>query len=342
MEAYLCALEKELLLRAGEAGGAPLYSLFLGGGTPSTLPEGSILRIMRTIRSAYRIDRSAEITMEVNPGTVTEAKAAEWMEAGINRISMGVQSFDDDLLKKLGRIHSSEDVEHSFRILEKAGFTNLSFDLMFGLPGQSPQTLQETLEKALSYPIRHLSLYSLIVEEGTPFFRMEEEGKLDLPDEEAEREMYHRSVRFLEDHGFYQYELSNFARPGYESIHNTGYWQRRPYIGAGLGASSLIGEERFHQSRELDRYLKDPAKHEDREVLSLKDQMSETLFLGLRQTKGISEDEFADRFGCRIEDAFPGVIEKHLQEGLLVREGGRLYLSAFGMDVSNQVFVDFI
>ena len=342
MDSYLSALRTELKLRKGEAEDKPISSIFFGGGTPSILKAGMISRLMQTIRDNYQLLPETEITIEVNPGTVSEEKAKDWKEAGINRISMGVQSFDDEILKTLGRIHTADTVVHSYEILWEQGFRNLSFDLMLGLPGQTLKSLKKTLEKALSFPIRHLSLYSLIVEEGTPFYEMYEKGDLTLPEEDEERLMVHRSTAFLKEHGFMQYEISNYAVPGYESIHNTGYWQRKEYIGAGLGASSLIQETRFHNTTDLSLYLRQPVKREEVQILSSKDQMSEMLFLGLRQNQGILLSDFKENYHVTIEEVFPGIIEKHIRNKLLQIQNGRLQLTSLGMDLSNQVFVDFI
>ncbi|MBO4888260.1 MAG: radical SAM family heme chaperone HemW [Firmicutes bacterium] len=342
MEDYYRALEEELKTRKYEAEHKKVSSVFIGGGTPSILPKGMICRLMNTIRENYDILPEAEITMEVNPGTVTEEKAEDWKKAGINRISMGVQSFDDEILRVLGRIHDVQAVESSFDTLWQQGFRNISFDLMMGLPGQNMENLEETLRKAVSFPIRHLSLYSLIVEEGTVFYDLSEKGQLPLPEEEKERQMYHHAVDFLREHGFLQYEISNFAVPGFESVHNTGYWQRKEYIGAGLGASSLIEETRFHDTADLSSYMDHPVMREEVEILSSRDQMSETVFLGLRQNAGIRLTDFEETFGMSIDDAFPGVIAKHIKNGLIEIQDGRLCLTSLGMDLSNQVFVDFI
>lgn len=342
MEDYLKALEEELKTRKYEADHKKVSSVFFGGGTPSILPKGGISRLMDLICEHYDLVPEAEITMEVNPGTVTEEKAEDWKKAGVNRISMGVQSFDDEILRILGRIHDAQTVESSFDLLWRQGFRNISFDLMMGLPGQNIHKLEETLRTATSFPIRHLSLYSLIVEEGTVFYDLVQKGQLPLPEEEKERQMYHFAVQFLHEHGFLQYEISNFAMPGYESVHNTGYWQRKEYIGAGLGASSLIDETRFHDTADLSSYMDHPVMREEVEILSQRDQMSETLFLGLRQNAGIRLTDFEETFGMTIDDAFPGVIAKHIKNSLIEIHDGRLCLTSLGMDLSNQVFVDFI
>jgi len=349
MERYLEALEREIGAYRSSSEAAcssfPAESVFFGGGTPSLLKGEAIVRIMERLRSVFPIAKNAEITIECNPGSVSAQKAALWREAGINRVSMGVQSFSDALLRKLGRIHDRETALTSFQILREAGFDDLSLDLMSGLPSQHLSDWMQTLKEACDLSPEHLSCYSLIIEEGTPF--CEEQDELELPEEEEERAMYREGVSYLKSRGYERYEISNFARPGYESRHNTGYWIRTPYIGLGLGSASLFpGEIRARNTADLSKYLEHSGElaviREEMETLTKEDRMSETMFLGLRRMAGVSEQDFAGTFGKTIDEVFPGVTEKHIQDGLLMKENGRIRLTERGIDLSNQVFVDFL
>lgn len=358
-EDYLRALRREIRER-GRQSRLPVSSLFIGGGTPTVLSEKQLGDLLEEIFWSYSVEKDAEVTVEMNPGTVTPEKAVSLRKAGVNRVSMGVQSFDDGLLKKLGRIHDSTCAKESFHLLRKAGFDNLSMDLMSGLPGQSLATWLDTLRTAVSLHPEHLSCYSLILEEGTPFYEMKEQ--LLLPDEETERRMYHEGADYLSLEGYGRYEISNFALPGKESRHNSGYWVRRPYDGLGLGASSfeVSGDEqvRFHDPSDMKLYLdawkeeKAPLQSTERdekafwreevETLSRKDQMAEFMILGLRLAKGRTEQEFYETFGEEMRQVYGNVLEKHRKEGLLEVKGGRWYLTRRGVDVSNRVFVDFL
>lgn len=343
-QAYVDALCREIQAWKGKEA-QEISSLFIGGGTPSILEPDQVNQLMEALHDSFRFAPDAEQTMEVNPGTVTREKAFCWKQKGINRISMGVQSMDNSLLKALGRIHDRNQVFASWQLLKEAGFSNISFDLMMGLPGQTLKNWEDTLAEALQLQPAHLSCYSLIIEEGTPFF--EKRHQLPLPDEDTERAMYRRTQEILADWGMHQYEISNFSQPGYESRHNTGYWRRKPYIGLGLGAASLLKEEiRVKNTDQMARYLQnsgDPeAIREERQVLSRQDQMEEFMFLGLRCTRGVKPVEFARLFGCSLESVYGDVVKKHQNYGLLETDGEWLRLTPRGMDVANQVFADFL
>ena len=300
-QAYVDALCKEINAW-GKQSSEKISSIFIGGGTPSLLTVKQLEQILSSLHRNFKIEESAEQTMEVNPGTITEEKAKFWAENGINRISMGIQSLNDRLLKRLGRIHDRNQVIESWKVLQKYQFQNLSFDLMMGLPDQTLQDWENTLYDTLQLDPKHLSCYSLIIEEGTPFFY--EQERLNLPDEEIERMMYKITCEILNEAGMHQYEISNFSFPGYESKHNIGYWRRKPYIGLGLGAASLLrGEIRYHNTNDIKLYIQNCEKllalREDQLRLSINDQMEEFLFLGLRCTNGISTEEFYRQFGIR-------------------------------------------
>ena len=320
-------------------------SVFWGGGTPSLLEPFQLECLLDKLYECFHIKTQAEHTIEVNPGTVTMEKALKWKQKGINRVSMGVQAMDDALLQRLGRIHNRKQVIESWQILREAGFDNLSFDLMMGLPGQTLQQWEQTLKAALAMQPRHLSCYSLIIEEGTPFY--EQQDALNLPEEDCERAMYESTQRLLSEAGMHQYEISNFSLPGYESRHNTGYWRRKPYIGLGLGASSLLKEQiRCKNTNDMHVYLARSCDldgiREEKNVLSRQEQMEEFMFLGLRCTQGVRRDTFERCFGCTMESVYQEALDRHLGLGLLEEENGWIRLTARGLDVANQVFADFL
>lgn len=341
---YVEALQKEIVAWASyDTSPITLSSIFFGGGTPSLLTEEQIKNIMETIRAHYIIEPDAEITIEVNPGTVTLEKAMAWKEQGFNRVSMGVQAMQNELLRKLGRIHGVQEVLESHTLLKEAGFTNISFDLMMGLPGQTLAMWEDTLKQALALKPKHLSCYSLIIEEGTPFY--EAQDTLALPDEDTERDMYHLTKELLSEQGFRRYEISNFSQPGFESRHNIGYWRRKPYIGAGLGASSLLVEEvRVQNTGNIEEYLskKFPNLWQDRQELSIEDQMAEFMFLGLRCSCGVNAETFEHQFGRSLQEVFGKAVQRHIANGLLQVTKGCISLTDKGFDLANQVFMDFL
>lgn len=330
-------------------------SVFIGGGTPSILEGEDMIRIIGGIRGVFTVEEEAEITCECNPGTVTLEKAKAFREAGINRISVGVQSFDNELLKKLGRIHDRSQALRAMEIFREAGFENISLDLMMGLPEQSTSKYLDSIREAASLGVSHISAYSLILEEGTPFY--EKMDELALPEEDEEREMYTAGRDLLEDLGYERYEISNYARKGAESRHNCGYWVRRPYLGLGLGSSSMLpgilsetGEEfsdvRFKNTADLSAYLEHSAHHlkirEEIEIIGEDEKMSETMILGLRMTKGVSLNEFRELYGKELREVYAETIEKHLKNGLLKIEDECIRLTDKGFDLANVVMADFL
>lgn len=345
MSSYVEALKREILSYKKEDTLIEVSSVFIGGGTPSLLPVEEFVSLMDCFHQVFHLKEGGEFTIESNPGTITEEKASAWKECGVNRVSMGVQSLDDQLLKTLGRIHTSEKVRESYRILRETGFDNINFDLMSGLPSQTMETWMDTLKEAVEMGPEHLSCYSLILEEGTPFY--EHQNDYVFPDEETDRDMYHRMKEFLKEQGYERYEISNFSKTGKESRHNTGYWRRVPYYGLGLGASGLtengIRTRNTDQMEDYLMYSHDPEKRfVEQELLSKKDQMEEFMFLGLRCQKGVTEQAFLAAFGSDMDTIYGEVLRKHERDGLLIREGTGWYLSDKGVDLSNQVFVDFL
>ncbi len=377
---YVSALIRELAAKAGTFGGRRISSVYIGGGTPSCLEEGEIARIMKAVPENYSVRNDAEITIEVNPCTATEEKLEEYLASGIGRISFGVQSADDKLLKTIGRLHDFETAKRAVSIAKKAGFSNINLDMMYALPGMTVRDCKDTLERFLELEPEHISAYSLIIEEGTPFYEMygqetggkgrkvsaQKEGEKSrpefppfpgeegqprplfppLPGEEEEEEMYLLIDETLKSAGFSRYEISNYARPGFESRHNSLYWQRGEYLGVGLGAASLIDRCRYRNISDLERYVRTsfagPDAVESVTKLTPEDEMSEFMFLGLRMTEGVSRARFEKCFGRSMDEVFGSVIDKYVKLGLLESENDMLRLTERGFRLSNTVFAEMV
>lgn len=350
--AYMEALRRETALRTEEYGGDSVTSVFIGGGTPSAVEAEEIASLLATVRQHYPLSEDAEITIEVNPGTVTAEKLEIYRTAGINRLSIGLQSADDRELAAIGRIHTWQQFLDTYRLAVGAGFQNINVDIMSTLPGQTMESYRVTLEKILALKPQpaHISAYSLILEEGTAFWDMMQRGELALPDEDADRQMYSETKRILAEAGYARYEISNYAKPGHECRHNCGYWRREEYVGFGIGAASLFRERRFRNGDSLTAYLRDPVGcREEIQELSRQEQMEEFMFLGLRMTEGVSEGEFEAGFGQKPETVYGEAIQRNLRDGLLEWKGGtgcenarRLALTERGLDVSNYVMAQFL
>lgn len=349
IEEYVQALIEEIRYYKEVAKKYEVSTVFLGGGTPSLLTEEQMKVLMEVLGQTFFIRQNAEITMEANPGTVTVEKLRAYQKAGINRISFGLQSVDNEELKMLGRIHTYEEFLESYDAARKAGFQNINVDLISAIPKQTVRSWEQTLQMIISLQPEHISAYSLIVEEGTTFAKLYGEGcKLEhlLPTEEDERRMYERTEELLQEAGYHRYEISNYAKEGYECQHNLGYWERKEYLGLGLGASSLIEETRFHNTDEMEEYLRDANNpillRREQEKLDRQEQMEEFVFLGLRKIRGIQEEKFAEMFGEDIWDCYGKDLERVIKEGLLEREEGVLRLTRKGIDVSNYVFYEIL
>jgi len=355
MRRYVDALLLEVSGRAEWYALDTVSTIFIGGGTPSVLPADCIERLLGTVRSHYRLAEDAEVTVEANPGTISDGLLFHLAASGVNRLSIGLQSADDHLLSSIGRIHTWEQFQESFSLARRAGFCNISVDVMSGLPGQSPALYRDTLEKVLGLeqPPEHISAYSLILEEGTRLHDRYTVGGITLPDEEEDRAMYQETKEILAGYGYRRYEISNYAKPGFECRHNSGYWRRENYLGFGLGASSLIDNVRFQNTTDMGRYLKAPLEcRENVCALSRKEQMEEFMFLGLRMTDGVASGEFEAAFGCSLEEVYGEVIRKNMADGLLwqktstqKKDGAgeeRLALTDYGLDVSNYVMAQFL
>lgn len=319
-------------------------TVFVGGGTPSILSLRQLEQIFEMLRRTFLIEESAEVTVECNPGTVDPQTIRGFRKMGVNRISFGVQSAVDSELQTLGRIHRFQEAQDSVAMAREAGFENINIDVMSAIPGQTKKSYSDTLTQILELKPEHISAYSLIIEEGTPFY----EKYRDVPpvDEETDRWMYAATKERLAACGYGRYEISNYARKGYECRHNLKYWSGEDYIGFGLGASSKIANIRYQNERDRRLYIemiqegKNVAHVE--EVLSLEDEMSEFLILGLRKTRGISLSVFENQFGISVDDIYGKQIEKFMADGLLQREGDRLFFTDYGLDVSNLVLCTFV
>ncbi len=337
---YVKALNKEASSYKGDAVFAD--TLYFGGGTPSLLDVKSIESIIETINANFIISPDAEITIEANPATITEAKAKELHSLGINRISLGAQSFIDAELATLGRAHCADDIEKSFAILRQAGFSNISLDLMYALPGQTMHTLSESIQRIIALHPEHISCYGLKIENGTPFYAMLSKGQLIEKSDDEYADMYDMILNELENNGYRQYELSNFSLDGCQSKHNLKYWQGKEYIGLGVSASSLYKNNRFTNTNDYHKYIESFEKTET-QSLTKEEQMSEFMFLALRLTSiGASKAEFEKRFGIPIDKAFPDAIHKHTSNGMLKDCGDRYVLAQRAYYVSNSILCDFV
>lgn len=345
---YLDALQKEIRSRCRDLAGREISSVFIGGGTPSLLEPGQIGELLAECRKSLVFQNGAEMTVECNPGTVDFARLRGFLEAGINRLSIGLQSARNEELSLLGRIHTWEEFQDTYIQAGKAGFRNINVDLISALPGQTPETWEETLQKvlALEPAPQHLSVYSLILEEGTAFYEMDREGKfcgsLSLPSEETDRLIYEETSKILTRAGYRQYEISNYAKPGFACRHNCGYWKRRDYLGLGVGAASLLGDTRYANTRDIQAYIRDPLAGRKEQRLTKKEAMEEFLFLGLRMLEGIGRAEFYSSFGVKLDEIYRGVIRKNCGDGLLTDDGERIRLTKRGLDLSNYVFRQFL
>ena len=346
-------------------------SIFLGGGTPSILESSQTGRILQAIRDSFSVKEDAEISMEANPGTLTEEKLRAYYNMGIHRLSIGLQSVENSSLKRLGRIHTYEEFLANYHLARRVGFQNINIDLMSALPGQTLASYQAGLAEVLSLDPEHISSYSLILEEGTPFYE-DETIESELPDEDTERQMYELTKTILSEYGYQRYEISNYAKAGKECLHNIGYWDDVPYLGMGLGAASYWKYEvletdsiendttaphaeagmkagrviRFSNTRSLEEYVRKPflpfEERQEYQILSIEEQMEEYMFLGLRKMNGISIQSFQEKFHRDIKEVYGQVIAPFVDMNLLELVEGRLRLTEQGISVSNRIFAEFL
>lgn len=356
--AYVEALIEDIR-RAAEAMGHPAaHTLFLGGGTPTVLPPALLTEVIEAVRTSFQLPEQAEITVEANPGTIDQSRFVALREAGVNRLSLGVQSFDDAELRFLGRIHTSEEAQRAFHAARAAGFANINIDLIFGLPGQRAESWEATLDRLVTLQPEHVSMYALTIEDGTPFARWLSEGRISAPDDDEAATMYEVGRQRLEAAGYIQYEISNWARhdsatladhdtPRFACRHNLIYWRYQDYVGFGPGAYSTVFPRRWWTLRDPEEYIHrvrmKASTVEGEEQIDQRLGMGEMMMLGLRLTReGVPFDRFERRWGCAIDDAFGDIIADLVQLGLLERQPDRVRLTDRGVLVGNQVFMQFL
>lgn len=345
-EQYVNALLSEIESYRDFVKGYRVSTIFVGGGTPSVLRPKQMERILQKIYEVFELEKRPEITIEVNPGTVDEEKLQCYKANGVNRLSMGLQSVKDEKLRLLGRIHTYQEFAESYELARKVGFDNISIDLISSVPGQTLQEWKEELEIAAVQNPEHISVYQLIIEEGTPFYEKYAEHPELLPDEETSREIYLWTGRFLKEAGYEQYEISNYAKPGKESRHNLKYWERGDYLGLGLGAASMVRNIRMSNTKDMKTYLercdKPKTMREDVQFLEEPRQMEEFMFLGLRKTRGVSKKEFRRIFGREMDMVYEKALHKCLENGMLLEHKDRIFLSEEGTLLSNMVLSEFL
>ena len=341
-EEYVEALIKEI---EDKCSNYLIKTIFIGGGTPSYLEEKELEKLLIAV-SKLNLSDKLEYSMECNPGTVNEEKLKIMKKYGINRISFGLQSCNNQLLKKIGRIHTFKEFLENYNLARKVGFNNINIDLMYGLPNLTIQDWKNTLEKICELKPEHISAYSLIIEEGTAFYKLYEKDKLELPSEDDERVMDKLTKDILKSNGYHQYEISNFALPGKECEHNKVYWSLEEYIGVGSASSSYIDGYRLVNISNINDYIEKINNNIsvviDKYENSIEDEMEEFVFMGLRMVSGIDLLKFKKKFGVDINSIYKEVIEKNIKDGLLVVEENKMFLTAKGMELSNSVMSDFI
>jgi Coproporphyrinogen III oxidase and related Fe-S oxidoreductases len=343
MERYHQALMSEIDVFAKQHAGCSLYTLYIGGGTPSTWPDRLLLDMSGKIRSGFCLDQLQEVTIEVNPGTVRAEQVSLWRQCGINRLSIGVQYADPAVLAALNRFQSVKDVQYVLAIASKE-FKNISVDIMLGLPGVDAESWYKFVSDVVTWPITHISLYCLMVHEHTPLYYKVECGDITLPDEGLVADLYCWSIEFLAKHGFMQYEVSNFARQGYESQHNTVYWDRKPYKGFGLGACSFDGSCRSMNEHNLMRYItvieQGGATNVFMEQLSYEDGRLEKIMLGLRRTMGIRYELLMDGLSTSKQHAIKMKVQELSDAGLLRIDGDMLRLTTAGFVLEQKIIAE--
>lgn len=352
-KAYVRALITEIKREKEEVyNDFEVKTIYFGGGTPSVLAASLIREILVVIKETFCISKEEgfpEITIECNPATVDEEKLAIYREAGINRLSLGLQSANNNELRLLGRIHTYEEFLESYTLVREAGFQNVNVDLMSGLPTQTMESFSQSVKEIVRLNPEHISSYSLIIEEGTPFFKKYSEGKKMaklLPDEALERDLYYYTNYALSEAGYHRYEISNYAKKGFESKHNSSYWERLPYLGFGVAAASQFDKKRWTNIANLKEYIKrmEEGSSVRLEVMDLseKNEIEESLFLGLRLIKGLNKEVFLKKFGKDIYEVYPFVLKKYINQGFLEDEKGFIKLTEAGIDVSNQILSEFL
>ncbi|SDH47223.1 coproporphyrinogen III oxidase, anaerobic [Alteribacillus persepolensis] len=342
---YVQALKQEMTY-AFQDKVLPLSSIYIGGGTPTALSIEDLETVLTDIHENTRLDKGGEFTVEVNPGEADADKLLMMKKLGVNRLSIGVQAFQNSLLSKIGRTHSAEEAQETIALAKKAGFENISIDLMFGLPGQTMEMWEETIQTMLALDIPHVSAYSLKIEEKTMFYNWYRQGALEPMPEDEEAQMYEKLTSLLFDAGYDAYEISNFAKKGYESQHNQVYWKNEEYFGFGAGAHGYLDGERYMNTAPLNHYIK-AVQHEktavkERHSVSLKEKMEEEMFMGLRMKKGVDDKRFKEKYGCSYLEVFENAVPALIKQGLLINTEGSLRLTEKGRLLGNEVFEQFL
>lgn len=345
VEEYISLLLKEIDMYSESTEKYKFKTLFFGGGTPSLIDEKYIKMIIDKLNEKFNLSLE-EITIESNPKTLNKDKLLAYKKMGINRISIGVQSIEDDILKDIGRVHDMDDFLNTYNLLKEVGFSNINTDIMFNLPNQSIENVLDTLNKMISLNILHISFYSLSIEEGTNFYKRYNEGKLNISDEDVERKMYHKGIELLEKNDIYQYEISNFAKKDYECKHNLYYWKLKPYLGLGISAHSNMFSKRWGNTKNYIEYkesiLNDKFPVDYTEDIDIETEMIEYIILGLRLNEGISKSEFKEKYGLDLEERFKDALIKNEKYNLIKNKKDKFYLTKKGLDLSNRVFSEFI
>jgi len=346
ISSYISALYQEITAYSKKFKKSNIKTIYLGGGTPTILSGIQICNILEFCKDKFTIDKNAEITIEANPGTLDGKKLKLLIKSGINRLSLGGQSFNDLFLEKLGRIHNTQEIIDSYYLAREAGFNNINIDIMFALPDQTTEDLQDTLKKAVFLKSDHLSLYNLTIKPGTEYYKDYKRGKLNLPTEDEDFDMYSWAINYLEENGFEHYEIANFARPHKRSMHNLIYWQNKPYLGIGAGAYSFIRGYRYMNYENPARYVKEVMSGklpvDNGEKISLRKRMIETIILGLRTKDGVGYKKYKTRFGVDLNDTFPQQINKLVTLELLQKDNCKIKLTRKGIFLANTVFREFV
>ncbi len=345
-ERYIKALIKEVSLYEEVLENRKIQTLFIGGGTPSSVPPSLFEQLLKALHNHIDFSAVEEFTIEANPGTIDKEKLSLYRRYGINRLSFGVQSFNDQLLNRIGRLHSRDEAIQSVKLAKEMGFENINIDLMHNLPGMVAEDLYESISIANALGVQHISLYSLILEEGTPLFNEFETKGLPLLEEAEERAVFHKGLQMLSDNGYNRYEVSNFAKEGKECAHNLIYWTVEDYIGLGVSAHGKYMYTRYHNAGSIDTYVEQLNNGDypivEKEVLSIEDEAFEAIMLGLRLSKGIDLEWYYRRFNIDIEEKFASIIKEQIERETVLIEKGLLFLTDFGHDISNSVILEFM
>ena len=340
-EDYVQALKDEIKERSKKIKNY-IDTIYIGGGTPSIIDSNKIAEILECIRSNYKVKKNAEITIEVNPGTVTKEKLQSYKDSGINRLSIGLQSTKDNLLKEIGRIHKYEDFLNTYEMATEIGFKNINVDLMIGLPEQTLQDVEDSLREIRYLKPKHISVYSLILEESTKLEVLVNLGKLDLPDEDVERQMYWKVKEVLEKNGYEHYEISNFAKRGYKSKHNYNCWKQHSYLGFGVSAHSYYNNIRYSNTNSLEEYLQNPDNKKLEEKQTIEDAKKEYMLLGLRTIQGVSISDFKQKYVDNPLYLFKDELNKLVKEELIEIDLDNIKLTNKGLDFANLVWEEFV